>query len=102
MKLRELRLARRNELANPIKKTGRRKSVKRNRSFTLWDKQRMVSLRFGSLTDFRFRKRTYAEVAAIMKCWLINVYLTIQRFFKNGCNHPPDGRTVRVFGPEIT
>ena len=62
----------------------------------------MVVLRFGSETDFRFRKRTYAEVAEIMKCWVVNVYHTINKFLKNGCMHPPDGRTVRVVRPEIT
>ena len=55
----------------------------------------MVLLRFGSPTDFRFRRLTYAQVADRMKCWLINVYLTVQRFIKNGYEHPPDGRTVR-------
>ena len=62
----------------------------------------MVALRFGSVTDFRSRKRTYAKVADIMKCWYINVFHTIQRFLKNGFEHPPDGRTVRVVRPEIT
>ena len=100
--LRDLRLARRNELNNPEKKKGRRTPYKRNRHFTYWDKQRMVSLRFGSLTDFRFKRRTYADVAATMKCWVINVFLTIKRFVKNGYEHPPDGRVARHVRPELT
>ena len=99
--LRDHRLARRNELDKLEKKALKRRPYKRNRHFTLYDKQRMVSLRFGSLTDFRFKRRTYAEVAAVVKCWVVNVYLTIQRFIKNGYMHPPDGRTVRVVRPEI-
>ena len=62
----------------------------------------MVALRFGSLTDFRFRKRTYNEVADIMKCWVVNVFLVIKRFVNNDYVHPPDGRTCKYVRPEIT
>ena len=101
-KLRSMRSVRRNELAQPREKKQRRNPDKLNRHFTLAQKWKMVALRFGSLTDFRFRKMTYARVAARMKCWLINVYHTIKRFLENGFSHPPDGRTVRVVRPEIT
>ena len=101
-KLRDMRSSRRNELENPSEKKLRRNPDKLNRHFTTFQKDQMVFLRFGSLTDLRFRKRTYAEVADRMKCWLINVYHTVQRYIKNDQSHPPDGRTVRVFRPAIT
>ena len=71
-----MRLRRRKELDDPQRKP-RRVSYKSNRRFTLWHKHKMVMLRFGNLSNFRFKVRTYSEVADTMKCWAADVFNVI-------------------------